>query len=160
MATASSNPSGAATPRPKPSAFVSAPPQRVLFLCVRNAGRSQIAEALARMAAPAGTEVWSAGTQPTEVNPIALQVLKEVGIQVNAPRAKHLDDVPWREADTIVMVCGEEEIPWPPVEASVRRVHWPLPNPAAAPEGERVQAFREARDDIRWRISSLWPGGD
>ena len=138
-----------------PAPFVSEPPRRVVFLCVHNSARSQMAEGFARAQAPAGTEISSAGTEPGRIHPHAIQVMLEVGIDISAHYSKGLDDVPWREADTVITLCGEEACP--AVPAKVRKLHWGLPDPAAAPEAGRLQAFREARDEIRWRVSSLWP---
>jgi len=140
-----------------PAPFISNPPRRVLFLCWRNSARSQIAEGVARALAPPGTEIWSAGTMPAQVHPSAIEVMRETGIDISAQRSKGLDEVPWREADTVVTLCGEASEACPVLASEVRRVHWPLPDPAAAPEAERLRAFREARDEIRWRVSSLWP---
>lgn len=145
---------------PVPSAFVTAPPKRVVFLCVHNAGLSQIAEAIARTVAPAGTLIWSAGIDPAPVHPLAVQVMKEMGIDLSGQHSKHLDDVPWRDADTVVAVCAQSLNIFPPVEHQVRRVHWPLPDPGGTTEAELLAAFRAMRDEIRWRVSSLWPSGD
>jgi arsenate reductase len=147
-------------PAPRPAALISAPPKRVLFLCVHNSARSQIAEGFARAQAPREVTVWSAGTEPRSVHPLAVEVMREAGIDISGHRSRRLDEVPWREADTIVTLCGEAEEICPVVPGEVRRVHWPLPDPSAAPEPERLARFREARDDIRWRVMSLWPGGD
>ena len=140
-----------------PAPFVSAPPKRVLFLGIHNSARSQMAEGFARAAAPAGTEVWSAGTTPGRVNPAAIEVMKELGIDISGHTSKRIEDVPWKDADTVVTLCGEADEVCPAVSGTVRRLHWGLPDPAAAPEPERLAAFREARDEIRWRVSSLWP---
>lgn len=146
--------------RPVPPAFITSPPRRVLFLCVHNSARSQMAEGFARSRMPPHIEVWSAGTEPTSVHPMAIEVMREVGVELDGHRAKSLDEVPWREMDTIVTLCGEADEACPQVAAQVRRVHWPLDDPARAPEGTRLEAFRRARDAIRWRVSSLWPRGD
>ncbi|MBI1799198.1 MAG: arsenate reductase ArsC [Candidatus Eisenbacteria bacterium] len=132
---------------------------RVLFLCTHNSARSQIAEGLARALAPAGVEAWSAGTSPGTVHALAIEVMREAGLDIGSQRSKGLDDVPWSEADTVVTLCGEAEQHCPVLKAGVRRVHWPLPDPAAAPKSERLAAFRAARDEIRWRVASLWPRG-
>jgi arsenate reductase len=146
-------------PTNRPPAFISAPPRRLLFLCVHNSARSQIAEGFARAMAPAEVEIWSAGTEPSGVNPLAVEVMKEVGIDISGHRSRRVDDVPWREADTVVTLCGEAAEVCPAVGGDVRRVHWPLPDPAAAPEARQLEAFRECRDELRWRIGSLWPAG-
>lgn len=140
-----------------PLPFVSAPPKRVVFLCVHNSARSQMAEGFARALAPPGTEVWSAGTEPGRVHPVAIEVMQESGIDISGQHSKGLGEVPWRDADTIVTLCGESSEVCPAVGVQVRKLHWSLPDPAAAPEPARIQAFREARDEVRWRISSLWP---
>src|SRR5687767_1803358 len=141
-----------------PAAFISAPPQNVLFLCVHNSARSQIAEGLARSAAPDGVGVWSAGTEPRSVHPLAMQVMDEIGIDIRPQRSKSVDEVPLADVDTVVTLCGEADEACPRLETRVRRVHWPLPDPSVAPEAERLDAFRKARDEIRWRVRALWAG--
>ena len=137
-----------------------APPRRILFLCVHNSARSQLAEGLARTLAPEGTEVWSAGTEASRVNPCAVQVMDEIGIDIRAQTSKSLEQVPWRTADTVVTLCAEGAEACPNVPGVVRRLHWPLPDPAAAEEPERLAAFRAARDEIKWRVAALWPLSD
>ncbi len=144
----------------RPAAFVTRPPKHVLFVCVHNASRSQMAEAFARRMAPAGTLVWSAGTEPRVVHPAAIEAMREIGIELDDHRSKPLDDVPWREADTVVTLCGEGAEVCPVVSPDVRHVHWPLPDPSLADEATRMEVFREVRDEIRWRVASLWPGGE
>ncbi len=130
---------------------------RVLFLCIHNSARSQMAEGFARALAPASVEVMSAGTEPRGVHACATEVMHEVGVDLSPQASKHLDTVPWRECDTVVTLCGEADEACPALAGDVRRVHWPLPDPSAAPEAERLAAFREVRDEIRWRVASLWP---
>ena len=145
-------------PQPaRPAAVITRPPGRVVFLCVHNSARSQMAEGFARSLAPAGVEVWSAGTEPGKVHEKAVEAMKELGIDLSGQRSKHVDEVPWRDADTIVTLCGEAEETCPAVAATVRRVHWPLPDPSAAPKAKQLEVFREVRDEIRWRVASLWP---
>jgi len=147
-------------PGSQPPAFITAPPRRVLFLCIHNSSRSQMAEGFARVLCPADVVISSAGTEPRGVNPVAVEVMNELGIDISGQRSRHLDEVPWREADTVVTLCGEAEESCPVLASRVRRVHWPLPDPAAAPEAERLRVFRQVRDEIRWRVASLWPHGD
>lgn len=144
----------------RPAAFVTRPPGRVLFLCVHNSSRSQMAEAWARELAPEGVEVFSAGSEPRGVHPVAVQVMGEVGVSLDEQRSKHLDDVPWRDVDTVVTLCAEGAEACPTVAGDVRRVHWPLPDPSAATGEAQVALFREVRDEIRWRVSALWPRPD
>jgi arsenate reductase len=129
-----------------------------VFLCVHNSARSQIAEGFAHAMAPPEAQIWSAGTEPAGVNPLAVAVMKEIGIDISGQRSRHVDDVPWRKADTVVTLCGEGAEVCPAVAGDVRRVHWPLPDPSSAPTRKQLEAFRECRDEIRWRVASLWPG--
>jgi arsenate reductase len=147
-------------PTPRPEAFITRPPRRVLFLCTHNAARSQMAEGFARAIAPQQVEIWSAGTEKSKVSPFAIEVMKEAGIDISAHHSKSLDEVPWKQMDTVVTLCGDADEKCPRLDTAVRRVHWPLPDPSAAPESEKVAAFREARDEIHWRVASLWPRGD
>lgn len=127
----------------------------ILFLCVANSARSQMAEGIARALVPPGTKVWSAGSQPTRVRPEAIMVLEELGLDISHHRAKAVGDIPAAEVDTVVTLCGEEECPAFLGEA--RRLHWGLPDPAAVDgnEAERLYAFRQVRDDLRDRIAAL-----
>jgi arsenate reductase len=144
---------------PRRSASINRPPLKVLFLCTHNSARSQIAEGFARALAPASVQVWSAGTEPRGVHPRAIEVMGEVGIDLAGHASKTLDQVPWRECDTVVTLCGDAAEACPALAAEVRRLHWPLPDPGAAPEAEQAAAFREVRDEIRWRVACLWPRG-
>src|SRR5262245_47198511 len=116
-----------------PLPFVSAPPKRVVFLCIHNSARSQMAEGFARTLAPAGTEVWSAGSEPGRVHPAAIEVMREAGIDISGQRSKRIDDVPWRDADTVVTLCGEAQEVCPAVPVQVRKLHWALPIPRVRP---------------------------
>jgi protein-tyrosine-phosphatase len=107
--------------------------------------------------APPGVEVMSAGTEPGKVHARAVEVMSEAGLDISAQTSKHVDTVPWRDADTVVTLCGEAEEACPTLAGSVRRVHWPLPDPSAAPKANQLEVFREVRDEIRWRVASLWP---
>ena len=142
---------------PSPSAFMARLPMRVLFLCVHNSSRSQMAEAFARALAPAGVVVMSAGTEPTGVHPRAAEVMKETGIDLSGQHSKHLREVPWAECDTVVTLCGEAAETCPTLPGHVRRVHWPLPDPSAVKGDGQLEAFRQVRDEVRWRVASLWP---
>jgi arsenate reductase len=127
----------------------------ILFLCVANSARSQMAEGIARTLAPAGTKVWSAGSRPTSVRAEAIAVLKEIGIHISEQRAKAVAAIPAAEVDTVITLCGEEECPV--FLGKATRLHWGLPDPAAAngSEAERLDAFRKVRDELRRRIADL-----
>jgi protein-tyrosine-phosphatase len=127
----------------------------ILFLCVANSARSQIAEGIARSMAPPGITVWSAGSRPTSVRPEAIAVLKESGIDISHHRSKDVTEIPAAEVDTVVTLCGEEECPV--FLGKATRLHWGLPDPAAVQgsEEQRLDAFRNTRDDLRSRIGAL-----
>jgi arsenate reductase len=124
----------------------------VLFLCVANSARSQMAEGIARSLAPVGTKIWSAGSRPTSVRSEAIVVLKEIGIDISGHRAKAVAEIPAAEVDTVITLCGEEECPV--FLGKATRLHWGLPDPAAVSgsETERLDTFRRVRDELRRRI--------
>lgn len=130
----------------------------ILFLCVANSARSQIAEGLARRLAPPGTRVYSAGSEPGVINPLAVQVLAEAGVDASAQHAKGLDAIPLDDVDLVVTLCAEEVCPLFP--RAVRKLHWPLPDPAKAggTEAERLAAFRAVRDELASRLRALFEG--
>lgn len=123
---------------------------RILFLCVANSARSQMAEGLARAILPASVEVASAGSAPGQVNSLAVEALSETGIDISSHRSKPLEEVSPETADLIVTLCAEEVCPFVP--GPVRRLHWPITDLSAAGD---IAAFRTARDQIRARIEVL-----
>jgi len=133
-------------------------PKGILFLCVANSARSQMAEAIARSLAPSGVKVWSAGSRPTSVRPEAVLVMREIGIDIANHVSKGVSDIPAGEVDMVITLCAEEECPV--FLGKSVRLHWALRDPAAV-EGsdeERVGAFQRARDELRKRIVMLWRG--
>lgn len=131
-------------------------PRTIAFLCVANSARSQLAEALARRIAPPGTTVLSAGSHPWRVHPVAVRVLREVGIDISGARSKGMDEIPLDRADLIVTLCADEVCPVTP--AAVRRLHWPLEDPAEGfGEEELLLRFRETRDLLTEKIAELFP---
>jgi len=120
----------------------------ILFLCVKNSARSQMAEGLARALAPVGYDFLSAGSDPGIINPLAIQALAELQIDISGQRAKGLSDTVLGQVDTIVTLCAEEVCPFVP--GSVQRLHWPMPDP------KDLSAFRTVRDELRRRLPTLW----
>jgi len=127
----------------------------ILFLCVANSARSQMAEGIARSLAPSGMKVWSAGSRPTCVRPEAITVLKEIGIDISHHRSKAVAEIPADQVDTVITLCGEEECPL--FLGKATRLHWGLPDPAAVQNSEqdRLNAFRNTRDELHRRIEAL-----
>ena len=129
----------------------------LLFLCVANSARSQMAEGLARDRFGDAVNVQSAGSKPMRLNPLAIRVLAEIGIDITHHRSKSVEEIDPATVDVVVTLCAEEVCPV--FLGKARRLHWPLPDPAAA-EGtgeERLQMFREVRDEIIRRLGGLLP---
>lgn len=131
-------------------------PRGVLFLCVANSARSQLAEGIARLLAPPGVTVWSAGSKPTRVRPEAITALAEIGIDISHHRSKDVSEIPATEVDTVITLCGEEECPV--FLGNARRLHWGLPDPAgvSGSEADRADAFRRTREELRRRLAALF----
>lgn len=136
------------------------PQIRVLFLCTHNSSRSQMAEGLLRARGGERFAVSSAGTHPSVVHPLAIQVMREIGIDIGGSagyRAKSLDEFTGQSFDLVVTVCDEaaEECPFFP--GARRQVHWGFPDPSAAAgtEDERLIVFRSVRDAIAAHIETF-----
>jgi arsenate reductase len=127
--------------------------KRVLFLCSHNAARSQMAEGFLRAFAGDRFEIESAGTRATKIHPLAVRVMREVGVDISGQQSKSIDDVGegW---DVVVTVC-DANCPIPP--RSGLKLRWSFPDPALAggDEDARVAAFRKVRDGIEKRVRSL-----
>ena len=140
------------------SAMAPSDPKRtdVLFLCVENSARSQLAEGLARRLAPASIGIHSAGSEPKELNPLAAQVLSEIGIDYEGQHAKSIDEVPADRIAKVVTLCEEEICPVFPKE--VQLLHWPLRDPSAVKgsETEALESFRATRDAIDARLRGVF----
>ena len=129
--------------------------QRVLFLCTGNSARSQMAEALLRHLGGNKFEVYSAGTRPkAEVNPFALEVLKEKNIPIDGLYPKMIGDLVKREIDLVVTVCDNAKQSCPHFPGAKRMEHWSLKDPAdfQGTYDEILFTFRETRDEIERRI--------
>ena len=131
--------------------------KRILFLCVANSARSQMAEGLARQLFGPRAEVMSAGSNPSTVNPYAIEAMAEIGIDISGHRSKLVDEIDLTGIDLIVTLCAEEVCPVVP--GRVKRLHWPIRDPASTdpsltPEDMRDR-FRKARDQLKARIEIL-----
>jgi len=130
---------------------------RVLFLCVANSARSQMAEGLARALFGASVTVQSAGSSPSRVNPFAVAAMAELGIDLRAHASKSVDTIAPESVDLVVTLCAEEVCP--AFLSDARRLHWPIPDPdrkhEALTDDERLALFRVARDQIKGRLEVL-----
>jgi len=131
-------------------------PHGVLFLCVRNAARSQMAEGWARRLLPLGVRIWSAGSDPAPaVNPHAVRVMREVGIDISRQYPKRISDVALGDVDTVVTLCSEEICVTLPSE--IRHATWVYADPTRVKGSEEdvLEAFRQIRDDLKTRVAEL-----
>ncbi|OLC53685.1 MAG: hypothetical protein AUH85_13655 [Chloroflexi bacterium 13_1_40CM_4_68_4] len=118
---------------------------RVLFLCVHNSARSQMAEGLLRRLGGDRFEVASAGVEATDVKALAIEAMREVGVDISTQRSKSVSEFMEQEFDTVVTVCGEyESCPIPPKAKRLR--HWPFEDPS---RGEGIEAYRNVRDGLK-----------
>jgi arsenate reductase (thioredoxin) len=124
----------------------------VLFLCVANSARSQMAEGLARHLFGDRVRVHSAGSDPAVVHPRAVEAMAAMGVDITRQWSKSVREIDVAAMDLIVTLCADEVCPVVP--GRVERVHWPLADPASAP-GDRDAAFRATRDEIRRRLEAL-----
>ena len=127
-------------------------PNGLLFLCVANSSRSQMAEGIARTMAPSSIRVQSAGSAPTQVNPFAVEAMKEIGIDISGHTSTRVDDIDQASIGTVITLCAEEVCPVFP--GQVTKHHWPLEDPAAATgtDEDKLAAFRRVRDQIRAKL--------
>ena len=127
----------------------------LLFLCVANSARSQMAEGLAKHRFGDRVLVQSAGSRPSTLNPLAIRVMREVGLDISAQTSKSIDTIRADSVDTVVTLCAEEVCP--AFLGLARRLNWPLGDPAAATgtELERLGRFRDVRDEISRRLETL-----
>jgi arsenate reductase (thioredoxin) len=132
-------------------------PIGILFLCVANSSRSQMAEGLARALFGDAARVQSAGSAPKRVNPYAVEAMGEVGIDLSSHASKSVETVDPETVDLVITLCAEEVCPV--FLGKVERVHWPIPDPAsddpALGRDEMLRRFRAARDEIRTRLTAL-----
>jgi arsenate reductase (thioredoxin) len=123
----------------------------VLFVCVENAGRSQIAEGFFKKYVPQGFKVQSAGTNPvSQINPIVVEAMKEVGIDISKQKSKELTDGMIRSSDPIVnMGCMDKS--FCPTIFLPKVIEWNIPDP----KGQPIEKVREIRDEIEKRVKEL-----
>ena len=131
-------------------------PRHILFLCVANSARSQMAEGIARSLAPAGVRVSSAGSAPSSVRPQAVRVLKESGIDISGHISKGLDAIEASTVDAVITLCAEEVCPV--FLGKAMRLHWGVPDPAVenGNEESKLAAFRKVRDELKRRLELLF----
>ncbi len=124
------------------------PKQRVLILCTGNSARSQMAEGLLRAIAGERYEVFSAGTRPVGLNPNAVAVMREIGIDISRHRSKSVDEFAGQRFDYVITVCDNARESCPIFPGTANRIHHSFEDPAAAPADLQLESFRKVRDEI------------
>jgi arsenate reductase len=134
--------------------------QRVLFICTHNSARSQMAEGWLRHLAGGRFEVHSAGTEATQVRPLAIRAMGEAGIDISRQESKTLErylSQPW---DYVITVCDDANEVCPYFPGGKNRLHWSFPDPSQATgtEDQQLALYRQVRDEIRDRLDLLIKG--
>jgi len=129
----------------------------ILFLCTRNACRSQMAEGLVRRRFGDLLEVHSAGVAPARVNPLAVQALKEVGVDASGHRSKHVSDLADIPFDLVVTLCDSARQACPVFPGDTRTLHlsYEDPDEATGTDEERLVVFRRVRDQLAHDLPPL-----
>ena len=133
----------------------------ILILCTGNSCRSHLAEGILRQAAGSVLNVQSAGSRPAGyVHPMAIEAMKEIGIDISAHRSKHLNEFLDQKVETVITVCGNADQVCPVFPGQVNRHHWGFEDPAHATgsDDEKLAVFRRVRDEIR-RVFEAYAAG-
>lgn len=131
--------------------------QKVLFLCTGNSARSQMAEGLLRNLTGDRFEVFSAGVEPAQVNPLAIKVMLEMGIDISNQRSKSVMEFLNERFDYVITVCDNANETCPVFPGKYKKIHWGLKDPAGAKgaEEEKLMIFRETRDNLKGKITDF-----
>lgn len=130
----------------------------ILFMCVANSARSQLAEGIAKHIFGVSAYIESAGSHPSRVNSFAVSAMKEIGIDISQQYSKSYDNLSPKfivSLDYVITLCAEEVCPT--MVSKAKKIHWPIPDPAkyAGTDEEKLQRFREARDEIYKRLKEF-----
>lgn len=131
---------------------------KILFLCVANSARSQLAEGLAKSLFGSTAHIESAGSEPSgTVQPWAIESLKEIGIDISKNWSKSYEELPSEflsELDYVITLCAEEVCP--AIITKAHRLHWPIKDPASVQEEKKADAFRSARGEIKAKLEAFY----
>ena len=134
--------------------------KKVLFLCTHNSCRSQMAEGIVNHFLGDRFEAFSAGTEATSVNPTAVAVMKEIGIDISGHRSKTLEEFAGQQFDCVITLCGSANEQCPLFFGGVQRVHIGFDDPSrlSGSDEEALPEFRRVRDEIRARLTDYLTG--
>lgn len=127
----------------------------ILFLCVHNSARSQIAEGLAKNIFGDSAIIMSAGSEPTYIHPMAIKVMTEINIDISNQQSKSINTIDLGKVDIVITLCSEEICPF--LNSDVKKEHWPLPDPSKfkGDDAEQLSRFRNIRDELKKKIEFL-----
>ncbi|WP_429971918.1 arsenate reductase (thioredoxin) (plasmid) [Fructilactobacillus sp. Tb1] len=130
---------------------------QIYFLCTGNSCRSQMAEGFAKKILGSGCRVASAGVEVHGLNPLAVKVMAEKGIDISQQKSKLIDPEYLCHSDLVITLCGDARDRCPVTPPTVKKIHWPLSDPALATGSEqnKMVAFRKVRDQIEQQIINL-----
>ena len=131
---------------------------KILFMCVANSARSQLAEGIAKHLFGNKAEIQSAGSQPSKVNPFAIKALSESGIDISKHYSKSVDDLSpgfLATLDYVITLCAEEVCPI--LVSKAKKLHWPLLDPAGkgGTDEEQLTRFQTTRDEVKRRLEQF-----
>jgi arsenate reductase (thioredoxin) len=131
--------------------------RKVLFLCTGNSCRSQMAEGWFRHVAGDRAEVFSAGTKPSRINPMAVEVMREAGVDISGQRSKHVDEVAHEDFLFVITVCDAAREECPVFPGALYQLHWSIDDPAGATgtAEEKLAVFRRVRDEIAEQVHTF-----
>ncbi|MBN1958568.1 MAG: arsenate reductase ArsC [Desulfuromonadales bacterium] len=133
------------------------PKKKVLFLCTGNSCRSQMAEGLTRNDFGESLEVCSAGTTPQGLDPLAVAVMGEIGINISNQKSEHLSAYEAEQFDYVITLCGDAHETCPLFFGGVKRLHMGFPDPPkTGPEEQRMTIYRRLRDDMRRQLTTYF----
>ncbi len=132
-------------------------PFRILFLCTHNSARSQLAEGIMRTQGGSRVAVFSAGSEPAAVHPLAIRAAQALNVDISSQRAKHMDEFAGQQFDAIITVCDKVREACPTFPGDPKQIHWSFADPTAVTgsEAEKFQAFLQTARDLSTRISYL-----
>lgn len=131
--------------------------KKIYFLCTGNSCRSQMAEGYAKKYLNKNYEVQSAGVEVHGLNPLAIEVMAEDGVDISNQTSTLIDPAYYQSADLIITLCGDARDRCPAIPTKARKLHWPLPDPAQASGSreEKMAVFRQVRDEIKQQVIDL-----
>jgi len=130
---------------------------KVMFLCTGNSCRSQMAEGIAKTYGNGLLEAYSAGLYPSNINSNAIKVMQEIGIDISEQESKFIDSTLVKQMDYIITLCSDAEKSCPATPPEIKRIHWPIDDPAKAvgTKEEILKEFARARNKIKDRIEKF-----